>query len=130
MTVWIESRPDLRLAGTARDGREALEAVERLRPDLVIVEAILPGMDGFHLTRTLKARATPPLVVLVTFYATAAAREEAFASGADGFLAKYDFADGLEEVLLGWSTGRTGTTGGVTTPARRAPRESQNVPDP
>ena len=127
---WIASRPDLNLLGTARSGWAALEAAAELGPDLVIVEAVLPGIDGFRVTRALKERANAPLVVVVTFHASAAARDEAFVAGADGFLAKDDFSDGLEAILEAWKTERPGRAGSVTTPARRAPRESRTVPDP
>lgn len=127
---WVESRPDLHLVGTARSGWAALEAAAELRPDLVIVEAVLPGIDGFHVTRALKERANAPLVVIVTFYASAAARDEAFVAGADGFLAKGDFSDGFEAILETWRTERPERQEQLTTPAKRAPRESRTVPDP
>jgi two-component system chemotaxis response regulator CheB len=127
---WIESRRDLRLVGTARNGRDALDAIERLTPDLVIVEAVLPGIDGFRLARTLKARAQCPLVLLVTFHASAAAREEAYAAGADGFLAKGDFNDEIEAILEVWKTERPGRGERVTIPAKPARPGSRTVPDP
>jgi len=127
---WIESRRDLRLVGTARDGLDALDAVERLAPDLVIVEAVLPGIDGFRVARELKAHADGPLVLLVTFHASAAARHEAFAAGADGFLAKGDFNDEIEAVLEAWKTDRPARGRRATTPAKPARRESRTVPDP
>jgi CheY-like chemotaxis protein len=127
---WIESRPDLRLLGTARSGQEALEAVARLSPDLVIVEAVLPGIDGFRLTRTIKAGATCPLVLLVTFHASAAAREEALAVGADGLLGKGDFSDELEAILEAWRTDGRDAAGRLPTPARSARRAARTVPDP
>jgi DNA-binding NarL/FixJ family response regulator len=127
---WIESRRDLRLVGTARNGSDALRAVDRLSPDLVIVEAVLPGIDGFRLARTLKARGNAPLVLVVTFHASATAREEAIAAGADGFIAKGDFNDEVEAILEAWKTDRPGGQGRATTPAKPARRESRTVPDP
>jgi DNA-binding NarL/FixJ family response regulator len=126
----IESRSDLHLVGTARSGFSALEAAAELSPDLVIVEAVLPGIDGFRLTRALKARANAPLVVVVTFHASAAARDEAYAAGADGFLAKGDFSDEFDALLEFWKIDRPGHLARVTTPARPARRESRTVPDP
>jgi CheY-like chemotaxis protein len=124
---WIESRRDVHLVGTARSGASALEAAAELRPDLVIVEAVLPEIDGFRLTRALKARAHAPLVVIVTFHASAAARDEAFAAGADGFLAKGEFSDELEAILEVW---KTDLPDRVTPPAIPARRESRTAPDP
>jgi DNA-binding NarL/FixJ family response regulator len=127
---WISSRADLRLVGTVRNALDALDAVERLAPDLVIAEAVLPAFDGFRLARTLKAREAPPLVLLVTFHASAAARDEAHAAGADGFLAKYDFSDGFEAILERWRAAGAVKPGRIrtrTTPDRPEPR---SVPDP
>lgn len=121
---WIESRTDLRLLGTARNAQQALEAVERLCPDLVIVEAALHGTDGFRLSRALKERKNAPLVLLVTFHASAAAREEAYASGADGFLAKYDFDDEIETILEHWRSERRSRAQVDRTKARPAPGDT------
>ena len=127
---WIDSRRDLRLVGTARNGPEALAAVERLTPDLVIVEAVLPGIDGFRVARTLKARGSYPLVILVTFHASAAARDEAYAAGADGFLAKGDFNDEIEAILEAWRIARPRRSGDVTIPETPVRPGSRTVPDP
>ena len=127
---FIESRPDLRLVGTARSGPEALDAVVVLRPDLGIVEAVLAGMDGFRVARTLKAREDAPLVLLVTFHASAAARDEAHAAGADGFLAKGNFSDELEAILEDWRVPSPGRPEGLRFRARRARPESRSVQDP
>ena len=125
---WIEARSDLRLVGTAGNGPDALAAVERLRPDLVIVEAVLAGIDGFRLARALKAREDAPLVLLVTFHASAAARDEAHAAGADAFLAKYDFSDEIEAILEELrGTRRSGAS--VKSPVTRAPRGSRTEQD-
>jgi DNA-binding NarL/FixJ family response regulator len=128
--LWMAERPDLRLVGTARNSIEALAAVDRLSPDLVIVEALLPGIDGFHLARELKSRTNPPRVLLVTFHASAAARDEASAAGADGFLAKYDFSDELEAILETWRAEGAERADRVTTPGKPGPRGSRTVPDP
>ena len=125
---WIETRTDLRLVGTAGSGPEALAAVERLRPDLVIVEAVLAGIDGFRLARALKEREDAPFVLLVTYHASAAARDEAHAAGADGFLAKYDFSDEIEAILEELRRVR-GNGAKVRTPATRAPRGSRTEQD-
>jgi DNA-binding NarL/FixJ family response regulator len=127
---WIESRGDVRLVGTARDADEAIVATAELRPDLVIVEAVLPGIDGFRLTRVLKSTASAPLVVIVTFHASAAARDEAFAAGADGFLAKADFSDELDALLRVWKNDPPSLADRARRPGTRAPRGSRSARDP
>jgi DNA-binding NarL/FixJ family response regulator len=136
---WIGSRGDVQLVGTACNADGALVAVADLSPDLMIVEAVLPGIDGFRLTRTLKATAGAPLVVIVTFHASVAARDEAFAAGADGFLAKAEFSDELDALLRVWRndppsladrSNAAGPSGRVRTPATRGRRESRTGRDP
>ena len=133
---WIGSRGDVQLVGTAGNASGALAAAADLSADLVIVEAVLPGFDGFRLARALKSAANAPLVVIVTFHASAAAREEAFAAGADGFLAKAEFSDELDALLSVWRNDPPGLAdrgdpaGRVRSPATRAPRESRTARDP
>ena len=126
---WIQARPDVHLVGTARTGPEALAAIELLRPDVVIVEAVLPGMDGFRLARRLKMRVDAPLVVIVTFHASAAARDEAFAAGADAFVAKYDFSDEIESILERWRAGLSSSDERGKPQIARTRRELRDVPE-
>lgn len=98
-SLWMVGRPELVIVGKVRTGLEAIEAVGRLRPDLVIMDGVLPGLDGFRVARLIKARPDAPLVVIATFVPSRAAREEALAAGADGFIAKDEFAGGLERLL-------------------------------
>lgn len=100
-TEWIESHPRLELAGTARDGNEALERIERLAPDLVLMDVAMPGMNGFEATRRIKAAPGAPLVVLTTFLDGRAARNEAWAAGADELIPKNHLTDGLTAFLEG-----------------------------
>jgi DNA-binding LytR/AlgR family response regulator len=83
------------LVGTAPDGREALEAVDRTRPDLVLLDIEMPGPDGFDIARVMEARDHPPLVAFVTAYRRLAL--EAFDSGAVDFLSKPVRLERLEQ---------------------------------
>lgn len=74
----------------AADGLEAVTAVERERPDLVLMDVSMPGLDGLSVTRRLRAqeslRALP--VVIISGHAAAADRDEAVAAGCSEFLTK------------------------------------------
>ncbi|MEX5720678.1 ATP-binding protein [Geodermatophilus maliterrae] len=75
---------------TAADGQEALHDVVRVRPDVVLTDVMMPGVDGFGLLRALRAeprtRAVP--VVMLTARAGQEAAVEGFAAGVDDYLAK------------------------------------------
>ena len=96
---WIRSEPVLALAGTSRSGEGVLDLTEHLEVDLVLMDAVMPGMNGFEATRRLKSRPRPPRVVILTFHDTQAAREAAREAGADGFVSKPEFPDRLMPVI-------------------------------
>lgn len=103
----------LELAGehellVARDGVEGLEMARRERPELILMDLNLPGMDGWDATRELKADpATRPIpVIALTAHAMTGAREQALAAGCDDFDTKpLDFERLMTKitVLLGRS---------------------------
>ena len=99
MCDWIAMRPGLELVGEAADGTEAVDLVERLRPDLVLMDAIMHRMDGFEATRQIKSRPDPPQVVILTLHDSGATRPAAEAAGADGFVAKSDLTEALPRLL-------------------------------
>jgi two-component system cell cycle response regulator DivK len=75
---------------TARDGREAIEKARTLRPDLILMDLSLPGIDGWEATRLLKAAPDTKEIIIIALsaHALAAEGERARAAGCDGFIAK------------------------------------------
>jgi DNA-binding response OmpR family regulator len=72
---------------TVRDGRDALAAFERFRPDIVLLDLMLPGMDGMTVCRTLRARSNVPIIMLTARDAVED-RVEGLNAGADDYLPK------------------------------------------
>jgi CheY-like chemotaxis protein len=96
---WIDGRPELAWIATVRTGPEAIDAARRLTPDLVLLDAVLPEIDGFRVVRELGRLPRPPQAVIVTFQAEDHARRAAFDAGAAGFVAKDEFAAGMDVLL-------------------------------
>ncbi len=87
------------VTGVARDGREALELARTLRPDLVLLDIRMPGMDGLDTLRALKAENAALKVAMLTTSDEDGDLMEALRCGASGYLLKSTDAATLVELL-------------------------------
>jgi CheY-like chemotaxis protein len=99
VSEWLTADPGIRIVGTAGSGSEAVGDVQRLQPDVVLMDVTMPGINGFEATRRIKSKADAPIVILLTFHDSETARSEAWAAGADDLIAKADVTDGLLELV-------------------------------
>ena len=107
----------------AATGSEALEAIKKQPPDVILMDLALPGFDGFETIRRIRATdgfQNTPIIVL-TAYTAPSTYETAFSAGSDYFMAKpIDFdelAALLKQILSGGSTRRAKHT---RAPSQRA----------
>jgi DNA-binding NarL/FixJ family response regulator len=84
----LEDEQDLIVVGEAGTGVEALTCGVELAPDVVILDIELPGLDGYAVTRALKASAHPPVIVFLTIHSDLLSRRRAAEAGSDGFAEK------------------------------------------
>jgi DNA-binding NarL/FixJ family response regulator len=84
----LEAEPDLDVVGEAEDGRAAVAAVHRLRPDIVLMDVRMPGMDGIEATRRLVTSGCPAKVLMLTTFDMDEYVYESLRAGASGFLLK------------------------------------------
>jgi len=89
----------LHVVGHARSGREALEQVNRLQPDLVLMDVMMPDMDGLEATRHLKESHASARIVILTLHDSAEYRARAREVGADAFVSKEEFGTALLDVI-------------------------------
>lgn len=93
----LEQWPDVQVVGEARSGREALEMVEQLAPEVVFLDVAMPGLDGLAVARALANRNPPPRVVFVTAHERYAV--DAFSTRACDYLLKPFDDERLQESL-------------------------------
>lgn len=91
--------PGIEVVGTASDGEEAIALVDRLRPDVVLMDLRMPRCDGVAATRRLREQGSPTRVVVLTTYADDRSVVEALRAGARGFLTKDAGADEIERAI-------------------------------
>jgi DNA-binding NarL/FixJ family response regulator len=84
----LESRDDLEVVGEAGDGEQAIRLAGQTRPDVVLMDVRMPGLDGVSATARLTATADPPKVIILTTYDLEEPLYAALRAGASGFLLK------------------------------------------
>jgi DNA-binding NarL/FixJ family response regulator len=96
----LGTQPDFTVVGTAGDGAEAVRLCRELRPDVVLMDVRMPGMDGIEATRQLAgpAGAGPRVLILTTFDLDEYVYD-ALCAGASGFLLKDVTAERLFEAV-------------------------------
>jgi len=92
----LAARPDVRVVGEAESGREALALVERLRPDLLLLDIEMPGVDGFAVLKALPPGSVPAIVFVTAFQDHAV---KAFELRATDFVVKPVSPDRLADAL-------------------------------
>lgn len=102
----VDAEADLRVVGEASDGREVLDAVERLKPDVLIVDVMLPSLSGLEVTRQVRQRSPGTRVVVLSMHANEAYVLEALRNGASGYVLKDANAADLVQAVRAAMVGR------------------------
>ena len=104
ISACLDRAQGIEIAGTAKRGDEAIALVERLRPEVVLLNLTLPDMSGLTALRRMKLLPDPPIVIVMTFHCSNAARAAIRDLGADDCIIKAEVARTLSptvERLLG-----------------------------
>ncbi len=84
----IEAEADMRVVGQAADGSQALQVIAACRPDVVVLDLLMPQMDGIETIARLVAVQTPPKILVVSSVEDEAQILQALSAGASGYLTK------------------------------------------
>ena len=97
LRMLLESQPGLEVVGEATNGRDAVDTAERLLPDVVLMDMVMPGLNGIDATRQILKRAPSTRVLILTAYLEDERLLQALRAGASGYVVKNS---DLEELLL------------------------------
>jgi len=85
---FLDRLPNVSVVGEAADGREVIESVERLQPDVVLMDIAMPFASGLEATRVIKQRWPSTKVFIATIHDNPVYRMQAQEAKADGFMLK------------------------------------------
>jgi DNA-binding NarL/FixJ family response regulator len=105
MVQIISGEKDLSVCGQAGDADHALQAIGRLKPDLVLVDITLPGKSGLELIKELRARKSKVKILVVSMHDEALYADRVLRAGGDGYIMKQEdpeeIVHAIRDVLCG-----------------------------
>jgi DNA-binding NarL/FixJ family response regulator len=121
----IRYESDLKVAGEAANGQEAVEAARKLNPDVIVMDLMMPEMDGVEATRRIKAERPDSRILILTTFGTSADVARAMAAGASGAIMKDAETDDQLAAIRAVAAGGKAFSPGI----EKALNELQPTPD-
>lgn len=95
----LEAEPDFRIVGEASDGLEACEMVELLKPDVVVLDLVIPGLNGIEVTGRIRLNSPRTKVVVLSMYDDESYVMESLRAGARAYVLKRSTLDELVNAI-------------------------------
>jgi DNA-binding NarL/FixJ family response regulator len=102
----LAQQPDMQVAGEAASGEEALTLARRLRPDVVIMDVVLPGIDGVETTRRIRSELPATRVIGLSMHSDRRYVSQMLRAGALGYLVKDSAFEELNQAVRSVVAGR------------------------
>jgi NarL family two-component system response regulator LiaR len=107
LAAFLKAKPDLLLVGEAANGGEGITLCERLQPDVVLMDLMMPGISGAEATRVISGRWPEVRVIALTSFGDKETVRDALAAGALSYLLKNVSAEDLAEAIRAACGGRS-----------------------
>jgi DNA-binding NarL/FixJ family response regulator len=107
LTMLVGLIDAIEVVGAVGDGLEAVERAQEARPDIVLMDLRMPGLDGAEATRRIRAALPETQVLVLTTYADDDSLFPALEAGARGYLTKDASAEEIEQAIRAVASGRT-----------------------
>lgn len=106
LRLLLETDPTLRVVGEAADGSEALALVKRMKPQVLILDLMMPAPDGLEVTRRIARMKSCTRVIILTMYGETAFLWDALKGGAAGYIVKESCGTELLQAVHDVAAGR------------------------
>src|SRR5215510_1130371 len=107
LKMLIGQQPDMEVVGEAADGREAIDRAQKLKPDVVVMDISMPGLNGLKATRKLKETSPEIQVVALTRHNEGGYLQELLQAGAAGYVLKQSSSDELIRAIRAVGSGKS-----------------------
>ncbi len=105
LRMTIQGEEDMTLVGEASNGQEALDLVTKTRPDVLLLDLQMPGINGIETALAIRARSLPVRVLVLTSFESDAKLHAAMQAGVDGYFLKDTAGDALVAAIRGVAAG-------------------------
>ncbi len=125
LKIYLEQEPDLNIVAVAADGQIGIEKVEKLRPDVVLMDVEMPGIDGITATRIISERYPETKVLILSTHDDDQILNKALQAGAKGYILKTTPAQELIEFIRSVHQGYLQLGSGLV---QKLPLETNPIP--
>lgn len=120
MQALLAGQPGFSIVGVAADGLEAVRLTERLKPDVLVLDLIMPGLSGLEAVRILRERPSRTRIVILSMYSSTAFVAQALQAGAIGYVLKGCTEENLLRAVKEAAAGRPFLSPPITQDAIKA----------
>lgn len=99
LASFLRITPDIRLVGEAADGQQAIQVIENTQPDVVLMDLVMPVMDGIEAIHRIRSRFPATQVIALTSFSDQDMVQKAIKEGASGYLLKNVSGEDLAEAI-------------------------------
>jgi DNA-binding NarL/FixJ family response regulator len=102
----LESEPDMLVVGEAEDGETAVSQARLLKPDVILLDLVLPDFDGLHVIQAIRLENAKVPILVLSNYSEPERMKTVLAAGADGYLLKDRHFREVVTAVRGLASGR------------------------
>lgn len=95
----LDNQEGIQVVGEAQDGREALKITDEVKPDVILMDIAMPGLNGLEATRRIRKKHPQTKILVLTMYTNEEYISQIFKAGANGYLVKETAYDDLVSAI-------------------------------